>query len=68
MGLNASSPGGISQGFATIPGGQYLVTFALAGNPEGGPRSNLSGFSPGANPRTSLSTLRPVRNQHGLSH
>lgn len=32
--LNALSPGGISQTFATVAGRSYRVTFALAGNPD----------------------------------
>lgn len=35
--LSALDPGSIQQGFGTIPGWHYLVTFALAGNPGGGP-------------------------------
>jgi choice-of-anchor C domain-containing protein len=35
--LSALDPGSIQQGFGTIPGWQYLVTFALAGNSGGGP-------------------------------
>jgi len=32
MGLNGSSPGGISQSFATLPGAEYAVRFYMAGD------------------------------------
>lgn len=35
--LNKASPGSIGQSIDTVPGKKYLVTFALAGNPESGP-------------------------------
>jgi choice-of-anchor C domain-containing protein len=35
--LNKATPGNIEQRIDTVPGKKYLVTFALAGNPEGGP-------------------------------
>ncbi|MEU1424593.1 choice-of-anchor C family protein [Kitasatospora sp. NPDC005751] len=35
--LNGSSQGTVAQTFATTPGATYSVTYALAGNPEGGP-------------------------------
>lgn len=35
--LNGGNTGGIRQTFDTVAGQSYLVTFALAGNPEGGP-------------------------------
>ncbi|MET8627408.1 choice-of-anchor C family protein [Kitasatospora sp. NPDC004669] len=34
--LNGSGPGAIAQTFTTVPGTTYSVTYALAGNPEGG--------------------------------
>ncbi len=35
--LNSSAPGSISQTIATAPGTNYVLSFALAGNPDGGP-------------------------------
>lgn len=35
--LNRTNPRNIGQSIDTVPGKKYLVTFALAGNPEGGP-------------------------------
>ncbi len=35
--LNGGTPGTISQTFPTTPGTTYSVTYALAGNPGGGP-------------------------------
>jgi choice-of-anchor C domain-containing protein len=35
--LNAISPGSVAQTFATIAGQGYVISFALAGNPEGAP-------------------------------
>ena len=35
--LSALTVGSISQSLATIPGDQYAITFAMAGNPEGAP-------------------------------
>ncbi|MEO3752487.1 choice-of-anchor C family protein [Streptomyces sp. B6B3] len=35
--LNAGIPGAVSQTFTTTPGETYTVTYALAGNPAGGP-------------------------------
>jgi choice-of-anchor C domain-containing protein len=37
--LSAGSPGAISQGFNTVVGMDYNLSFDLAGNPEGGPRA-----------------------------
>jgi choice-of-anchor C domain-containing protein len=34
--LNGNGPGSISQSFDTAVGTEYLVTFSLAGNPDGG--------------------------------
>jgi choice-of-anchor C domain-containing protein len=34
--LNGNAPGSISQTFSTVAGTRYQVTFALAGNPDGG--------------------------------
>ena len=33
-------PGGVSQSFTTTPGTEYIVTFALSGNPDGAPSAN----------------------------
>ncbi|MFJ9691709.1 choice-of-anchor C family protein [Kitasatospora sp. NPDC101183] len=35
--LNGADSGAIAQTFATVPGATYSVTYALAGNPGGGP-------------------------------
>ncbi|MGW2253119.1 choice-of-anchor C family protein [Kitasatospora sp. NPDC001660] len=35
--LNGGDSGAIAQTFTTVPGVTYSVTYALAGNPEGGP-------------------------------
>ncbi|MFJ9446147.1 choice-of-anchor C family protein [Kitasatospora sp. NPDC101235] len=35
--LNGNNSGSIAQTFATVPGTTYTVTYALAGNPAGGP-------------------------------
>ncbi|MFD0273565.1 choice-of-anchor C family protein [Kitasatospora sp. NPDC127111] len=35
--LNGSNSGTVAQSFTTVPGTTYSVTYALAGNPEGGP-------------------------------
>ncbi|MGW6915310.1 choice-of-anchor C family protein [Kitasatospora sp. NPDC054939] len=35
--LNGSNSGTVAQRFTTVPGSTYSVTYALAGNPEGGP-------------------------------
>ena len=35
--LNKTNAGSIWQSFDTVPGKKYVVTFTLAGNPEGGP-------------------------------
>ncbi|MGW2372297.1 MULTISPECIES: choice-of-anchor C family protein [Kitasatospora] len=35
--LNGNAPGTIAQTFTTVPGATYSVTYALAGNPDGGP-------------------------------
>lgn len=35
--LNGSGPGAVAQTFSTVPGATYTVTYALAGNPGGGP-------------------------------
>ncbi|MFJ8476708.1 choice-of-anchor C family protein [Kitasatospora sp. NPDC094011] len=35
--LNGNAPGTIAQTFATTPGATYSVSYALAGNPGGGP-------------------------------
>ncbi len=35
--LNALNPGSVAQTFATVAGQGYLVSFALAGNPDGAP-------------------------------
>ncbi|MEU9126971.1 choice-of-anchor C family protein [Kitasatospora sp. NPDC048540] len=34
--LNGSNSGTVAQSFTTVPGATYSVTYALAGNPEGG--------------------------------
>ncbi|MCX5208636.1 choice-of-anchor C family protein [Kitasatospora sp. NBC_00240] len=34
--LNGSGSGTVAQSFTTVPGATYSVTYALAGNPEGG--------------------------------
>ncbi|MFE2918255.1 choice-of-anchor C family protein [Kitasatospora indigofera] len=35
--LNGRGPGAVAQTFSTVPGATYTVTYALAGNPGGGP-------------------------------
>lgn len=35
--LSGNGPGAVSQTFTTVAGRQYMVTFDLAGNPDGGP-------------------------------
>ncbi|GAA1235353.1 hypothetical protein GCM10009665_26900 [Kitasatospora nipponensis] len=35
--LNGTTPGTVAQTFTTVPGANYTVTYALAGNPAGGP-------------------------------
>ncbi|MEU6239467.1 choice-of-anchor C family protein [Kitasatospora sp. NPDC047058] len=35
--LNGSNSGAVAQSFTTVPGTTYSVTYALAGNPDGGP-------------------------------
>lgn len=35
--LNGTTPGTVTQTFTTVPGVNYTVTYALAGNPAGGP-------------------------------
>lgn len=35
--LNGASPGAVAQTFTTVPGANYTVTYALAGNPGGAP-------------------------------
>ncbi len=39
--LNAADAGMISQSFATTVGNTYTVTFALSGNPDGGPAAKM---------------------------
>ncbi|MFE5583262.1 choice-of-anchor C family protein [Kitasatospora sp. NPDC056531] len=34
--LNGAGPGAVAQTFTTVPGATYSVTYALAGNPDGG--------------------------------
>lgn len=46
--LNNTSPGGIAQSFATVPGAVYEVTFALAANMGGGPAEKIVQVSAGA--------------------
>lgn len=45
--LNGWMPGGIEQTIRTVPGGQYQVTFAMAGNPSGPPTMKVMGVSAG---------------------
>ncbi len=35
--LNGTGPGAVAQTFTTVPGADYTVTYALAGNPAGAP-------------------------------
>ncbi|PKW16197.1 choice-of-anchor C domain-containing protein [Saccharopolyspora spinosa] len=35
--LNGTNAGAVSQTFTTVPGTTYMVTYSLAGNPEGSP-------------------------------
>lgn len=49
MHLNVDGPGTISQDIATTPGQAYLVRFAMAGDPDGGPASKTMEVDWGGN-------------------
>lgn len=56
--LNGAGQGGIRQTFDTVAGQSYLVTFALSGNPEGGPtvKTVLTTASGGATQTSTFDT------------
>ncbi len=49
--MNGNSPGTIQQTFYTTPGQEYLVTFDLAGNFDGGPNPKILAVSVGGTPQ-----------------
>ena len=58
--LSGNAPGGISQTFDTILGRSYLVTFFLAGNPDGGTGAKLALTSATGGPvQTDIFTVTP---------